>query len=102
MEGLTPEQLLTIRDYFREPDCHQPHGEVVATQLLSAMIASGKYDLDEYPRLAEAAVKLTTILAVRFHNEVRREVEETTSPKSPDSEKDFTNSDSEVYDPIPF
>ena len=104
MEGFTPEQLLAIREYFCEPDCNQPHGEVVATQLLAAMLASGKYELEDYPRLAEAAVKLTTILVVRFHNELKRgEVEEPTSPKSPESEKDSTNFNSEAdYDPIPF
>lgn len=92
MEGFTPEQLLAIREYFCEPDCNQPHGEVVATQLLAAMLASGKYELEDYPRLAE------------FHNELKRgEVEEPTSPKSPESEKDSTNFNSEAdYDPIPF
>ncbi|MEG4915764.1 hypothetical protein [Microcoleus sp. B7-D4] len=105
MEGLTPEQLLAIREYFCEPDCNQPHGEVVATRLLAAMLASGKYEMEEYPRLAEAAVSLTTILVVRFHNELKRgEVEEPRTPKSPELEKDSTNSDpaSEAYDPIPF
>ncbi|MEG4529875.1 hypothetical protein [Microcoleus sp. D2_18a_D3] len=81
MKGFTPEQLLAICEYFREPDCNQPHGEIVATQLLSAMIGSGKYELEEYPRLAEAAVKLTVILAARFHDELKRgEVEESAGP----------------------
>jgi hypothetical protein len=67
------------------------------------MIASGKYELEEYPRLAEAAIKLTAILVIRFDNEVKREVQETTSPKPPASEKG-TNSDpdSEAYDPLLF
>ncbi|MEG4290608.1 hypothetical protein Q5692_18950 [Microcoleus sp. C2C3] len=102
MEEFTSEEKLAIRDYFDYPNYPQPHGEVVATQLLSAMIGSGKYELEEYPRLAEAAVKLTTLLAVRFHNEVKREVQETITPKPPVSEKDSMNSDSEAYDPIPF
>ena len=105
MEGLTPEQLLAVREYFCEPDCNQPHGEVVATRLLAAMLASGKYEMEEYPRLAEAAVKLTTTLVVHFHNELKRgEVEESTNPKSPEPEKSSTNSDSlnPDYDPIPF
>ncbi|MEG4441982.1 hypothetical protein QUB47_19075 [Microcoleus sp. AT9_B5] len=106
MENLTPDQQLAIRDYFDDPNYPQPHGEVVATQLLSAMIASGRYELEEYPRLAEAAVKLTTILAVRFHTEVKREV--TTNPKLPAAEKEKDSmssncdSNSADYDPIPF
>ncbi|MEG3838915.1 hypothetical protein [Microcoleus sp. herbarium14] len=103
MEEYTFDQKLKIRDYFDDPNYPQPHGEVVAAQLLSAMIASGKYELEEFPRLAEAAIKLTAILVIRFDNEVKREVRETTSPKSPTSERG-TNSDpdSEAYDPIPF
>ncbi|MCC3473288.1 MAG: hypothetical protein JGK38_23830 [Microcoleus sp. PH2017_15_JOR_U_A] len=103
MEEFTTEQKLKIRDYFDDPNYSQPHGEVVATQLLAAMIASGKYELEEYPRLAEAAIRLTAILVVRFDDEVKREVRETTNPKPSASEKD-TNSDpdSEACDPIPF
>ncbi|WP_445173116.1 hypothetical protein [Microcoleus sp.] len=102
MEKFTSEENLAIRDYFCVPDYPQPHGEVVASQLLSAMINSGKYKLEEYPMLAEAAIKLTAILAVRFHNEVKHEVQETTTPKPLASEKDSMNSDTEAYDPIPF
>ena len=102
MEKFTSEEKLTIRDYFGEPNYPQPHGEVVAAQLLSAMITSGKYELEEYPRLAQVAIKLAAILAVRFDKEVKCEQETTTSPKSPASEEDSMNSDSEAYDPIPF
>lgn len=101
MEDFTSEEKLAIRDYFDDPNYPQPHGEVVATQLLAAMIASGKYNLEEYPRLAESAVRLTTLLAVRFHREVKREVRETTNPKSATAE-DSTNFDSTGYYPIPF
>lgn len=101
MKEFTSEEKLAIRDYFCEPSYPQPHGEVVATQLLSAMISSGQYELKEYPRLAEAAIKLATILAVGFDNEVKREVQETTSPKPFVSENSM-NSDSQNYDPIPF
>ncbi len=102
MEKFTAEEKLTIRDYFCEPSYSQSHGEVVAAQLLSAMITSGKYELEEYPRLAEAAIKLAAILAVRFDREVKRE-QETTAPKLPASDKDSMNFNSEAdYDPIPF
>lgn len=98
--NITPEEKLAICDYFDDPNYPQPHGEVVAAQLLSAMIASGKYELEEYPRLAESAVRLTTLLAVRFHREVKREVQEGTTPKP--ATENFTNSDTTGYDPIPF
>lgn len=103
MEEFTTAQKLKIRDYFDDPNYPQPHGEIIATQLLAAMIASGRYELEEYPRLVEATVRLTAILVIRCDNEVKREVRETTVPKPPASEKD-TNSDpnSEAYDPIPF
>ncbi|MEG4329878.1 hypothetical protein [Microcoleus sp. herbarium5] len=105
MEGFTPEQLLKIRDSFDDPTYSRPHGEIVVTQLLAAMIASGKYELEEYPRLVEAAVKLNAILVIRFDSEVHREVRGITDPKPPESENS-TNSDSdpnsEAYDPIPF
>ncbi len=102
MKEFTSEEKLAIRDYFCEPSYPQPHGEVVAVQLLSAMITSGKYELEEYPRLAEAAVKLATILAVRFGKEVKIE-HETTAPKPPASDKDSLSFNSEAdYDPIPF
>lgn len=99
--NITSEEELAIRDYFCDPSYPQPHGEVMATQLLSAMIASGKYELEEYPRLAEVAVRLTILLAVRFHRELNREVQEATTPK-PATAEDFTNSDDAGYDPIPF
>lgn len=104
MKKFTSEQKLVIHDYFCEPSYPQPHGEVVAVQLLSAMITSGKYQLEEYPRLAEASIMLAAILAVEIDREVKREVQpETTSPKPLASEKDSTNSNSEAdYDPIPF
>jgi hypothetical protein len=102
MEEFTAEQKLKIRDSFDDPNYSRPHGEIVVTQLLAVMIASGKYELEEYPRLVEAAVKLNAILVIRFDSEVKREVQEMTSPKPLDSEKDSMNSDSEAYDPIPF
>lgn len=105
MKDFTSEEKLTVRDYFCEPSYPQPHGEVVAVQLLSAMITSGKYELEEYPRLAEAAIKLVAVLAVRFDREVNRErgAQETTNPKPPASENDLNSDpDSEAYDPIPF
>ncbi len=102
MEEFTAEEKLTIRDYFFEPNYPQPHGEVVAAQLLSAMITSGKYELEEYPRLAEVAIKLAAILAVRSDREVKRD-QETTAPKPPASDNDLNSDpDSEAYDPIPF
>jgi hypothetical protein len=102
MAEFTGKEKLIICDYFSEPNYPQPYGEVLATQLLSAMINSGKYELQEYPRLAEAAIKLTAILAVRFHREVKREVRETTTPDPLVAEKDSMDSDSADYDPIPF
>lgn len=100
MEEFTTEQYLKIRDSFDDPNYPRPHGEIVVTQLLAAMIASGKYELEEYPRLVEAAIKLNAILVIRFNDEVKREVQETTAPKPP-LEKDAMNSEPD-YDPIPF
>jgi len=102
MEELTPEQFLKIRDSFCEPTYMRPHGEIVVTQLVAAMIASGKFELSDYPRLVEEAIKLNVLLVTRFESEWKREVEEPTPPKPPSSEKNSLNSDSEAYDPIPF
>lgn len=102
MKEFTSEQEHIIRDYFCELSYPQPHGEIVAAQLLAAMIASGKYELEEYPRLAEAAIRLAGLLALRF-DQVTREVQETTAPKPPALDKDSVNFNSEAdYDPIPF
>ncbi|XZN95047.1 MAG: hypothetical protein ACM65K_19545 [Microcoleus sp.] len=103
MKQFTFEQKLKIRDYFDDPNYPQPHGEVMAVQLLSAMIASGKYELDQYPRLVEAAIRLTGLLVIQLDSqmcelrELRGEY-----PKPPASEKDANFDDSEAYDPIPF
>jgi hypothetical protein len=108
MKQFTPEEKRAIRDYFDSPNYDLPHAEIMVMRLLSAMIQSGKYQLEEYPRLAEASVKLTAILAVQFHNQLKgeaqevQEVRETTTPKPPASEEESMNSDSEAYDPIPF
>lgn len=104
MEGFTAEEFLVIRDYFDDPNYPQPHGEVMATQLLAAMIASGKYELEEYPRLVEAAIRLTDIFVIRLDAQMRelREVR-ADNPKPPASENDMnSNPESEAYDPIPF
>ncbi|MEZ2250228.1 hypothetical protein [Microcoleus sp.] len=103
MKQFTFEQKLKIRDYFDDPNYPQPHGDVMAVQLLSAMIASGKYELDQYPRLVEAAIRLTGLLVIQLDSqmcelrELRGEY-----PKPPASEKDASFDDSEAYDPIPF
>ncbi len=104
MEEFTPEQLLKIRDYFYDSRYSQPHGEVMATQLLAAMIASGKYELEEYPRLAEAAVRLTGVLVIRLDAQMRELCGlRADSPKPPASEDDLNSDpDSEAYDPLPF
>jgi hypothetical protein len=108
MEELTFDQKLMIRDYFDDPDYPQPHGEIMATQLLAAMIASGKYELEEYPRLLEASIRLVRKLVIRFDNQMSqlRELRESRgddNPKPQASEKVFpNNSDSADYDPIPF
>ena len=104
MEGYTTEQLLKIRDYFDDPNYPQPHGEVMATQLLAAMIASGKYELEEYPRLVEAAIRLTGLFVIRLDSQMSelREVRGD-NPKPLASENDMnSNPESEAYDPIPF
>lgn len=104
MEEFTTERKLKIRDYFDDPNYPQPHGEVVAAQLLSAMIASGKYELEEYPRLVEAAIRLTGIFVLRLDSQMC-ELRESRgdNPKPPASEPDRnSDSDSEAYDPIPF
>ncbi len=94
MEELTPEQQLAIAKYFDTPDFHLPHGDIAVVQLLCAMIVSGKYEMSEYPRLAEAAIKLTRILAVEFDREAK---DITRKP-----EGDAGMAGSEPYDPIPF
>lgn len=104
MEGFTTEQFLKIRDYFDDPNYPQPHGEVMATQLLAAMIASGKYELEEYPRLVEAAIRLTGVFVIRLDAQMSelRDLK-TNNPKPPASDKDSLSFDSEAgYDPIPF
>ena len=98
MEEFTFDQKLKIRDYFDDPNYPQPHGEVMATQLLAAMIASGKYELEEYPRLVEASIKLAAILIIRFKKQMC-ELRGDDSPKPQASEP--TNSEAD-YDPIPF
>jgi hypothetical protein len=106
MEEFAFEQKLIIRDYFECPDYPQPHGQVVAAQLLAAMIASGKHELEEYPRLVEASIRLASIFAIRFDNQLSelRVSQGDDNPKPQASEKGSTNSDpnSEAYDPIPF
>ena len=104
MEGFTTEELLVIRDYFNDPNYPQPHGEVMAAQFLSAMIASGKYELEEYPRLVGAAIRLTDIFVIRLDAQMRelRDLRDS-SPKPQASENDLSSDpDSEAYDPIPF
>jgi hypothetical protein len=106
VEDFTAEQKLKIREYFEDPAYPQPHGEVMAAQLLAAMIVSGKYELEEYPRLVEASIKLTKILVIRFNDQMSelRESRGDDNPKPQASEKESANSDpnSEAYDPIPF
>ncbi len=105
MKELTFEQKLKIRDYFDDPNYPQPHGEIMAVQLLSAMIASGEYELDQYPRLVEAAIRLTGLLIVRLDSQMcdLRELRDESNPKPPASENDLNSDpDSEDYDPIPF
>jgi hypothetical protein len=105
MEEFTAEQKLKIRDYFDDPNYPQPHGEVMATQLLAAMIASGKYELEEYPRLVEVAIRLTGIFVIRLDAQMceLRELRDDNNPKPSASEKDQNSDpDSEAYDPIPF
>lgn len=94
---------IRIRESFIEGGYGQPHGEIVVNQLLAAMIASGKFDIPDYPMLIEEAFRLHSILVVRYDREAKREVEGTVDPKPPASETD-TNSDpnSEAFDPIPF
>jgi len=103
MEEFTLEQKLKICDYFDYPNYPQPHGEVMATQLLAAMIASGKYELEEYPRLVEASIRLASILAIRFdnHSKELHESRGDDNPKPQVLEKGSTNSNAD-YDPIPF
>jgi hypothetical protein len=96
MEELTPEQRLAISKYFDTPDYHPPHGDIAVVQLLCAMIVSGKYEMSEYPRLAEAAIKLTRILAVEFDHEAKRDI-----TRKPEGDAGMAGSDL-PYDPIPF
>ncbi|MEG4815619.1 hypothetical protein [Microcoleus sp. K5-D4] len=106
MEEFTFNQKLKIRDYFDDPNYPQPHGEVMATQLLAAMIASGRYGLEEYPRLVEAAIRLTGVCVTRFnaHMGELRELRDDNNPKPSASENDLnSNPNSEAYyNPIPF
>jgi hypothetical protein len=95
MKEFTREQQELICDYFRGPGYPQPFGENVVTQLLSSMIASGKYEMEEYPRLAEAAIQLTKILALRFDEEAGC----FESKPDPKSEGDIQSSEDF---PIPF
>jgi hypothetical protein len=105
MEEFTFQQKLIIRDYFDDPNYPQPHGEVIATQLLAAMIASGKYELEEYPRLVEAAIRLAGVFVIRLNAQMceLRELRDDNNPKPSASESDLnSNAASEAYDPIPF
>jgi hypothetical protein len=103
MEEFTLDQKLKIRDYFDVPNYPQPHGEVIAAQLLAAMIASGKYELEEYPRLVEASIRLANIFVIRLDNQMS-ELRGDDTPKPQALEKGSANFDpnSEAYDPIPF
>jgi hypothetical protein len=101
MEDFTAEQKLKIREYFDDPTYPQPHGEEMVAKILAAMIASGKYKLEEYPRLVEAAIKLIHILIVRFDNQMA-ELRGDDIPKPPASESTNSDPNSEAYDPIPF
>ena len=96
-EKFTAEQKLKIRDSFDDPCCSRAHGSIVVAELLAAMIASGKYDFEEYPRLVEEAFKLNALLTLRFDDEAKRKIE---TPKPLASE--LENSDFEACDPIPF
>lgn len=106
MDEFTFNQKLKIRDYFDDPNYPQPHGEAMAAQLLAAMIASGKCELEEYPRLVEAAMKLTALLITRFDAQMceLRELRDDNNPKPSASENDLNSSpDSEAdFDRIPF
>ncbi|MEG4058557.1 MULTISPECIES: hypothetical protein [unclassified Microcoleus] len=106
MKGFTFEQRLKIRDYFDDPTYPQPHGEVMATQLLAAMIASGRYGVDQYDDLVELAMNLTGHLVTRFDAQMceLRELRDDSNPKPSASENDLnSSSNSEAdFDPIPF
>jgi hypothetical protein len=95
MKELTAEELRKIRESFQYLESPRPHGEIVVSHLLAAMIASGQYSIEEYPRLVEAAFSLNAILVIRFNEAVNGEV------GRPESPKPTTNSNPD-YDPIPF
>ncbi|WP_293341083.1 hypothetical protein [Microcoleus sp. CAWBG58] len=99
--NFTASEQLFIQDYFTDPSYPQPHGEVVSTKLLAAMIASGQYEMEDYPRLVEASLRLTKILIAGFRTEVelvvrKVEVSDTDELNRPSS------LDSQGFDPIPF
>ncbi|MEG4419407.1 hypothetical protein QUA70_12460 [Microcoleus sp. LAD1_D5] len=78
----------------------------MATQLLAAMIASGRYGADQYADLVEIAVDLTGLLVTRFDNQMAqlRELRDDSNPKPSASESDLNSDpDSEAdFDRIPF
>lgn len=106
-KDFTHSEKSVIRDYFEDTNYPQPHGEVIAVQLLSAMVASGYYSLEDYPKLVEYAIKLTCLLVVELDKQLSSELRDSEGednlPKPPASEGDLNSDpDSEAYDPIPF
>jgi hypothetical protein len=101
MEKWSSDQKSVILEYYDDPNYPQPHGQIVASQLLAAMIASGKYELEEYPKLVEASIALTNLFIIRVHDQMTG-FRSGNDPKPPASEKGSTTNSEADYDPIPF